>query len=75
MFKRRKECQRYPKKQNLGSGKIDARLLGFLKPYWGLALYGSSRMLFVLTPWPEGQFLDRVFSENDADYLLILVGL
>ena len=66
--------------QNLGSGKIAARLLGTLKPYWGLALfclilYGGSRVLFVFTPWMEGQFLDRVFGEKDADYLLALVGL
>ena len=66
--------------QNLGSGKIAVRLLGSLKPYWGLALsclifYGGSRVLFVFTPWVEGQFLDRVFGEKDADYLLVLVGL
>ena len=68
------------KEQNLGSGKIALRLLSSLKPYWGLALlclilYGGSRVLFVFTPWVEGQFLDRVFGEKDADYLLILVGL
>ena len=67
-------------KQNLGSGKIAVRLLGSLKPYWGLALlcllvYGGSRGLFLFTPWVEGQFLDRVFGEKDADYLLVLVGL
>ena len=67
-------------KQNLGSGKIAVRLLGYLKPYWGLALsclifYGGSRVLFVFIPWVEGQFLDRVFGEKDADYLLVLVGL
>ena len=27
--------------QNLGSGKIAVRLLGALKPYWGLALLCS----------------------------------
>ena len=66
--------------QNLGSGRIAVRLLGSLKPYWGLALlcllvYGGSRVLFVFIPWVEGQFLDRVFGEKDADYLLFLVGL
>ena len=66
--------------QNLGSGKIAVRLLGALKPYWGLALlcllvYGGSRGLFLFTPWVEGQFLDRVFGEKDADYLLVLVGV
>ena len=66
--------------QNLGSGRIAVRLLGFLKPYWGLALlcllvYAGSRGLFLFTPWVEGQFLDRVFGEKDADYLLLLVGL
>ena len=66
--------------QNLGSGKIAVRLLGALKPYWGLALlcllvYGGSRGLFLFTPWVEGQFLDRVFGEKDADYLFVLVGV
>ena len=66
--------------QNLGSGRIAVRLLRSLKPYWGLALlcllvYGGSRVLFVFIPWVEGQFLDRVFGEKDADYLLFLVGL
>ena len=66
--------------QNLGSDRIAVRLLGYLKPYWGLALlcllvYGGSRGLFLFTPWVEGQFLDRVFGEKDADYLLVLVGL
>ena len=66
--------------QNLGSGKIAVRLLGSLKPYWGLALlcllvYGGSRVLFVFIPWVEGQFLDRVFGEKDADYLFVLVGV
>ncbi|MCY3742279.1 MAG: ABC transporter ATP-binding protein [Candidatus Poribacteria bacterium] len=66
--------------QNLGSGKIAVRLLGALKPYWGLALlcllvYAGSRGLFLFTPWVEGQFLDRVFGEKDADYLFLLVGV
>ena len=66
--------------QNLGSGKIAVRLLGTLKPYWGLALlcllvYAGSRGLFLFTPWVEGQFLDRVFGEKDADYLFLLVGM
>ena len=68
------------KKPNLGSGKIAVRLLGYLKPYWGLALlclivYAGSRGLFLFTPWVEGQFLDRVFGEKDADYLFILVSV
>ncbi len=67
-------------KQNLGSAKIAVRLLGALKPYWGLALlcllvYAGSRGLFLFTPWVEGQFLDRVFGEKDADYLFVLVGV
>ncbi|MDE0396448.1 MAG: ABC transporter ATP-binding protein [Candidatus Poribacteria bacterium] len=66
--------------QNLGSAKIAVRLLGALKPYWGLALlcllvYAGSRGLFLFTPWVEGQFLDRVFGEKDADYLFVLVGV
>ena len=68
------------KKLNLGSGRIAVRLLGYLKPYWGLALlclivYAGSRGLFLFTPWVEGQFLDRVFGEKDADYLFILVSV
>ncbi|MYA70149.1 ABC transporter ATP-binding protein [Candidatus Poribacteria bacterium] len=68
------------KKSNLGSGRIAVRLLGALKPYWGLALlcllvYAGSRGLFLFTPWVEGQFLDRVFGEKDVDYLFILVGV
>ena len=67
-------------KKNLGSGKIALRLLGTLKPYWGLALfclifYAGSRVLFLFTPWVEGQFLDRVFGDKDAGYLLVLVGV
>ena len=30
--------------QNLGSGRIAVRLLGSLKPYWGLALVVSARL-------------------------------
>ena len=67
------------KKPNLGSGRIAVRLLGYLKPYWGLALLcvlfrGGMRATFLVFPWMEGQFLDRVIGEKDAGFLLILVG-
>ncbi len=67
------------KKGNLGSGRIAVRLLGYLKPYWGLALLcllfqGGMRATFLVFPWMEGQFFDRVIGEKDADFLPILVG-
>jgi subfamily B ATP-binding cassette protein MsbA len=67
------------KKRNLGSGRIAIRLLGYLKPYWGLALLcvlfqGAMRATFLVNPWIEGQLFDRVFGEKDADFLPILVG-
>ena len=67
------------KKPNLGSGRIAARLLGYLKPYWGLALLcvlfqGGMRATFLVNPWIEGQLFDRVFGEKDADFLPVLVG-
>ncbi len=67
------------KKGNLGSGKIAVRLLGYLKPYWGLAFLcllfqGGMRATFLVFPWMEGQFFDRVIGERDADFLPILVG-
>ena len=67
------------KKPHLGSGRIAARLLGYLKPYWGLALLcvffqGSMRATFLVNPWIEGQLFDRVFGEKDADFLPVLVG-
>ena len=68
------------KKPNLGSGRIALRLLGYLKPYWGLALLcvflqGGMRATFLVNPWIEGQLFDRVFGEKDADFLPVLVGL
>ena len=67
------------KKRNLGSGRIAVCLLGYLKPYWGLALLcvlfqGGMRATFLVNPWIEGQLFDRVFGERDADFLPILVG-
>ena len=67
------------KKGNLGSGRIAARLLGYLKPYWSLVLLcmlfqGGMRATFLVFPWMEGQFFDRVIGERDADFLPILVG-
>ena len=67
------------KEQNFGSGRIAVRLLGYLKPYWGLALLcllfqGGMRATFLVFPWMEGQFFDRVIGEKDADFLPILVG-
>ena len=67
------------KKRNLGSDRIAVRLLGYLKPYWGLALLcvlfqGGMRATFLVNPWIEGQLFDRVFGEKDADFLPILVG-
>ena len=68
------------KKQHLGSSRIAVRLLGYLKPYWGLALLcvffqGGMRATFLVNPWIEGQLFDRVFGEKDADFLPVLVGL
>ncbi len=68
------------KKQDLGSGRIAVRLLGYLKPYWGLALLcvllqGSFRATYLVNPWIEGQLLDRVFGDKDADFLPVLVSL
>ena len=67
------------KKGNLGSGRIAVRLLGYLKPYWGLVLLcmlfqGGMRATFLVFPWMEGQFFDRVIGEKDAGFLPILVG-
>lgn len=67
------------KKANLGSGRIAVRLLSYLKPYWGLVLLcmlfqGGMRATFLVFPWMEGQFFDRVIGERDADFLPILVG-
>ena len=67
------------KKGNLGSGRIAVRLLGYLKRYWGLALLcllfqGGMRATFLVFPWMEGQFFDRVIGARDADFLPILVG-
>ena len=67
------------KKPNLGSSRIAVRLLGYLKPYWGLALLcvlfqGGMRATFLVNPWIEGQLFDRVFGEKDADFLPVLVG-
>ena len=68
------------KKQDLGSSRIAVRLLGYLKPYWGLALLcvllqGGFRATYLVNPWIEGQLLDRVFGEKDADFLPVLVSL
>ena len=65
--------------QDFGGGRIARRLLGYLKPYLGLALIcvllnAVFRALHLVTPWVEGQLLDRVFGEKDADFLPILVG-
>ncbi len=65
--------------QILGSGSIAIRLLGYLKPYWGLALLCVLlqivyRATYLVNPWIEGQLLDRVFGEKDADFLPVLVG-
>ena len=67
-------------KQDFGGGRIARRLLGYLKPYLGLALIcvllnAVFRALHLVTPWIEGQLLDRVFGEKDADFLPFLVGL
>ena len=67
------------KKGNLGSGRIAVRLLGYLKSYWGLALLcvlfqGGTRATFLINPWIEGQFFDRVIGEKDAGFLPILIG-
>ena len=67
------------KKGNLGSGSVAVRLLGYLKPYWGLVLLcmlfqGGMRATFLVFPWMEGQFFDRVIGEKDAGFLPILVG-
>ena len=67
------------KKGNLGSGRIAVRLLGYLKPYWSLVLLcmffqGGMRATFLVFPWMEGQFFDRIIGERDADFLPILVG-
>ena len=67
------------KKPNQGSGRIAVRLLGYLKPYWGLAFLcvlfqGGMRATFLVNPWIEGQLFDRVFGEKDADFLPVLVG-
>lgn len=64
----------------MGSGEIAFRLLGYLKPYWVLALVcvllqGSLRATYLVNPWIEGQLLDRVFGEKDADFLPVLVSL
>ncbi len=66
------------KKQGLGSVRIATRLLGYLRLYWGLALLcvllqGGFRATYFVNPWVEGQLLDRVFGEKDADFLLVLV--
>lgn len=68
------------KKPTVGSGEIAFRLLGYLKPYWVLALVcvllqGSLRATYLVNPWIEGQLLDRVFGEKDADFLPVLVSL
>jgi len=67
-------------KPTLGSVRIAVRLLGNLKPYWGLALLcvllnGGFRATYLVNPWIEGQLFDRVFGEKDADFLPILVAL
>ena len=58
-------------KGNLGSGRIAVRLLGYLKPYWRLALLcmlfqGGMRATFLVFPWMEGQFFDRVIGEKEC---------
>ena len=68
------------KPPTVGSGEIAFRLLGYLKPYWVLALVcvllqGSLRATYLVNPWIEGQLLDRVFGEKDADFLPVLVSL
>ena len=68
------------KKPTWRSGKIAIRLLGYLKPYCGLAflcvlLHGGFRAIHLVTPWMEGQLLDRVFGDKDVDFLPVLVGL
>ena len=68
------------KEQKWRITRIAIRLLGFLKPYWGLAflfvlLQAGFRALHLVNPWVEGQLLDRVFGQKDADYLYILVCL
>ena len=71
---------RSQKKHHFGISKIVVRLLGYLKPYWGLVilcvlLQGGFRVAHLINPWLEGQLLDRVFGQKDADYLPILVCL
>ncbi len=68
------------KKLILGSGSIAIRLLGYLKPYWGIALLCVLlqivyRATYLVNPWIEGQLLDRVFGAKDADFLPVLVSL
>ncbi len=36
-------------------------------------LYVGFRATYFVNPWVEGQLLDRVFGEKDADFLLVLV--
>jgi len=65
-------------KMTWGTGRIAVRLLGYLKPYWRLAflcvfLYVGFRATYFVNPWVEGQLLDRVFGEKDADFLPILI--
>ena len=79
MEKRTKTLDAEKKKSTLGSSRIAVRLLGYLKPYWGLTLLyvlfnGGFRATHLVKPWIEGQLLDRVFGDKDADFLPILVG-
>lgn len=62
------------KKGNLGSGRIAVRLLSYLKLYWGLVLLcmlfqGGMRATFLVFPWMEGQFFDRVILDEATSAL------
>ena len=70
----------FKENQPLGSFKIFVRFLGYLKPYWGLALLCFFltvllRATYLVNPWIEGQLFDRVFGEKDANFLPILVSI